>query len=92
MIQSQEYTVKLAQGQSTSITALESADTGHTYNIHTVILLGSHNDEVEFVLNGLTLKLGGGFIYNQTPIRSISITTGANGALLIGRKTKKTLF
>jgi len=92
MIQSQEYVVKLVQGQSTSIAALEAADTGHTYNIHTIIFLGSYNDDTEFVLNGNALKLAGGFVYNQTPIRSISITTSTNGVLLIGKKTKKTLF
>jgi hypothetical protein len=92
MNQSREYVVKLTQGQSTSISALEQADTNHTYNIHTVIFLGGYNDETTLVLNGSTIKLAGGFIYNQTPIRSISITTSTNGVLLIGKTTKKTLF
>jgi hypothetical protein len=92
MIQSEEYVVKLTAGQSTSIAALEAADTGHTYNIHTMIILGSYNDNVDLTLNGNVIKLAGGFVYNQTPIRSIVLTTSTNGVLLIGKKTKKVLF
>ncbi len=92
MIQSQEYVTKLTQGQSVSISALELSDTGHTYNIHTIIFLGSYNDDTDFILNGLSLKLSGGFVYNQTSIRSLSITSSTYGVLLIGKKTRKTLF
>ncbi len=92
MIQSQEYVVKLIQGQSTSISALEASDTGHTYNIHTVIFLGGYDDDTTIVLNGIQMILPGAFVYNQTSIRSISITTSTNGVLLIGKKTKKALF
>lgn len=92
MIQSQEYIVKLSAGQSTSTAALEAADTGHTYNIHTVIFLGLYDSGNDITLNGIQMVLPGGFVYNQTPIRSISVTTSPQGVLLIGRKTKKTLF
>jgi hypothetical protein len=92
MIQSQEYVVKLTQGQSTSIAALEAGDTGHTYNIHTVILLGGYSDDSALVLNGIQMLLPGAFVYNQTSIRSISVTTSTNGVLLICKKTKKALF
>lgn len=92
MIQTQEYVVKLIQGQSISTAALEAADTEHTYSFHTAILLGSYNDNVDFTLNGNTLRLAGGFVYNQTPIRSMSLTTSTHGVLLIGKKSKKTLF
>jgi hypothetical protein len=92
MIQSQEYVVKLTQGQSTSIAALEAGDTGHTYNIHTVIFLGAYDDDSTVTINNIQMVLPGAFVYNQTSVRSISVTTSTNGVLLIGKKTKKALF
>jgi hypothetical protein len=92
MIQTQEYVVKLTQGQSTSTKELGVADPEHTYSFHSMIILGSRTDDVDVVLNGNTLRLSAGFVYNQTSIRSVNVTTSAHGVLLIGKKTKKTLF
>jgi hypothetical protein len=92
MNQTQEYVVKLTAGQSTSIAALEAADTGHTYNIHTAIFLGTYDSGNDITINGIQMVLPGAFIYNQTSIRSISVTTSTDGVLLIGKKTKKSLF
>lgn len=92
MNQVEIYTQKLAQGDSISLSALDAIDNNFYYTIHTIIFLGSYNNVTTLTLNGIEIKLGGGFVYNQTPIRSVSVTTSSEGVLLIGKKTKKTLF
>ncbi len=44
MIQAELYTEKITSGGTQSIAALQAADTGHTYSIHSIIFLGAYDD------------------------------------------------
>jgi len=92
MIQTQVYTEKIISGGTQSIAALEAADTGHTYSIHSILFLGAYDDVTVLTVNGTQLHLPGAFVLNQYPINSVSVTTSPHGILLIGKKTKKQLF
>jgi hypothetical protein len=92
MIQTQVYTEKVTAGNSQSIAALEAADTGHTYSIHSIIFLGAYDDVTVLTVNGTQLDLPGAFVLNQYPINSVSVATSPHGVLLVGKKTKKQLF
>jgi hypothetical protein len=92
MNQSQVFRIKATSGQTISVSTLEAADTGYTYNIHTAIFLGANTDISTVVMDGISLTLGGSIVYNQTTINTIAITTSTYGVLLIGVKTRRTLF
>lgn len=92
MNQSQVFRIKVTTGQTISNASLEAADTGYTYNIHTAFFLGANSDISTVVMDGITMTLGGSTVYNQTNIDTITVNTSTYGVLLIGVKTKKTLF
>ena len=92
MIQSEKYVVKLDQGDSINVNTLNSGDTGHTYGIHTMIVLGDYNDSTDMTLNGIALRMPGAFVYNHTAISTLNVTASTHGVLLIGSKTKRQLF
>jgi hypothetical protein len=92
MNQSQVFRIKATSGQTISVATLEAADTGYTYNIHTAIFLGANSDTSTIVMDGISMTLGGSTVYNQTTINTIAITTSTYGVLLIGVKTRRTLF
>ena len=92
MIQAETYTIKLVQGDSLSVSGLEASDDKYYYSLHTLIFLGSYDNVTTLTLNGIQIKLPGGFVYNQTPIHSVNVTSAVEGVLLIGRKTKKQIF
>jgi hypothetical protein len=90
MNQSQVFRIKATSGQTISVSTLEAADTGYTYNIHTAIFLGSDTSTV--VMDGISITMGGSTVYNQTTINTITVNTSTHGVLLIGVKTRRTLF
>lgn len=92
MIQTQLYTAKLTEGQTKTVKDLETAEPDYSFSIHTAIMLGNYDDLTTVVINGTSLDLPGAFVYNQTPIASISVTTSSHGVYIIGKKTKKQLF
>lgn len=92
MNQSQVFRVKATTGQTISNASLEAADTNYSYNIHTALFLGANSDISTVVIDGITMTLGGSTVYNQTNINTITVNTSTYGVLLIGVKTKKTLF
>lgn len=92
MIQSEIYYTKLTQGQSLNTITLDTNDDNFTYNIHTLIFLGTYASETTVNINGIEMLLSGGFVYNQTPIQTVSVVTSTHGVLVIGRKTRKKLF
>ena len=92
MIQTQIYRRKLAQGESVDIYQLDNNDTNFSYSIHTVITLGNFNDSHDVTINGIQMDLPGSFVFNHVPITNISVTTSTDGILIIGKKTRKTLF
>jgi hypothetical protein len=92
MNQSQVFRIKATSGQTISVGALEAADTGYTYNIHTAFFLGANDDTSTVVMDGITMTIGGSTVYNQTTINTITVNTSTDGVLLIGVKTRRTLF
>jgi hypothetical protein len=92
MNQSQVFRIKATSGQTISVSTLEDADTAYTYNIHTAIFLGANSDTSAVVMDGISMTMGGSTVYNQTTINTIAITTSTHGVLLIGVKTRRTLF
>lgn len=92
MIQSEKYVVKLEQGESINVKSLNAGDTGNTYSIHTIIFLGDYADSTDIDLNGTSIRLPGAFVYNQTAVNTIDVTSSPHGILLIGSKTKRQLF
>jgi hypothetical protein len=92
MYQSELFRIKATSGQTISISTLEAADTGYTYNIHTAIFLGANTDTSTVVMDGILMTLGGSIVYNQTTINTITVNTSTHGVLLIGVKTRRTLF
>jgi hypothetical protein len=92
MYQSELFRIKATSGQTISVSTLEAADTAYTYNIHTAIFLGANTDTSTVVMDGILMTLGGSTVYNQTTINRITINTSTHGVLLIGVKTRRTLF
>jgi hypothetical protein len=92
MNQSELYLRKLAQGESTSIYALDASNTGYTHSIHTILILGTYSDSSTITANGIQMTFSGGMEIKQFPIVSISADVAPEGILLIGKKTRKTLF
>lgn len=92
MNQSQVFRIKATSGQTISVSTLEAADTGYTYNIHTASFLGANSDTSTVVMDGITMTIGGSTVYNQTTINTITVNTSTHGVLLIGVKTRRTLF
>jgi hypothetical protein len=92
MYQSELFRIKATSGQTISVGTLEAADTGYTYNIHTAIFLGTNSDASTVVMDGILMTLGGSIVYNQTTINTITVNTSTHGVLLIGVKTRRTLF
>ena len=92
MIQSEKYVVKLDQGDSINTSTLNSGDTGHTYSIHSMIVLGAYENTTDMLLNGIDVRMPGAFIYNLTSISTLDITASTYGVLLVGSKTKRQLF
>ena len=92
MNQTELYLRKLAQGESTSIYALDASDTGYTHSIHTILIIGKYTDNSTITVNGIQMVFSGGMEIKQFPIISISADIAPEGILLIGKKTRKTLF
>jgi hypothetical protein len=92
MIQTEIYQLNLVSGDTIDTYFMDIDDLHHTYYFHTLIFLGSTNDLSKVVINGQTMELSGGFVYNQTPINTLEVLEAPKGVLLIGKKTKKVLF
>jgi len=85
-------TVKLMVGEEYDTAAIMQADTENTYSINTIIFLGKSTDITEITIDGIDLQLSGGFVLNQLNMNDIVINNSTYGVLLIGNKTKKTIF
>jgi hypothetical protein len=91
MIINSTYLETLSQGEALDILELE--DEKYTYTLSTIIVLGGATDKSVLTINGVSnLTFPGGFVYNHSYIKSVSVDTSESGVLVIGKKTKKSIF
>ena len=60
-------------GQTISIAALNTGDTQNTYAIYNLFVMGETNDMVTVTINGVIMDLPAGFIFNLSPITSVTL-------------------
>lgn len=93
MNQSELFMQVVTSGETISTKTLETNDPQHYYTLHTFYVLGGYDKLTTLTLNGVSnIIFGGTTKYDTTPIVSLTINTSQNGVLVIGRKTKKTIF
>jgi len=73
MIQSEIYMTGLTQGQSVDITTLNADNTGFTYSIHTLIVMGNSNDLITITVNDFEMELSPGTFLQTIPIRKVEV-------------------
>ena len=92
MVQSQVYMVNIAEGETIDIKTLDANDINYNYTISTIIFLGATTNVTTIELDGIPVSFPGGCVFNQSVIKNITAITASEGVLLIGKKTRKTIF
>lgn len=92
MNQVQYFMEKIITGETYNVSTQELNDLNYYYNVHTLIILGNSKTVCDLTIDGLDIKLSTGFVYNYTPISTITVNSAPSGVLLIGKKIKKQIF
>jgi hypothetical protein len=71
---------------------MDKDDINYYYTFHTLMFSGLPTELIRVRINGSIMEMPGGFVYNQTPINKLKVLTAPKGVILIGKKTRKTLF